>query len=247
VKKIWVLTLFPQSFESLKTLGVVGQALSGQRGVSITLETVQLRDYSPSNYKGVDDAPYGGGKGMVIRADVLQNALLKGVMEAGGYEDLKNDLHVVYASPRGRVWDNDCAKSYAQNYLAQESHKDLVFICGRYEGIDQRFIDLYVDEEVSIGDFVISGGELAVSLIIDSSLRFMPGVLGKIESTSEESFQEGLLEHSQYTRPQVFEGLEVPKVLLSGNHQKIAEHKRQEKEKITKKRRPDLWQKVEKE
>ena len=243
LKKIWIITLFPEFFAPLVNCGVTGQALRGERGRKIDLECVQLRNFSPKNYKGVDDTPYGGGVGLVMRADVLENALIEGVQKPGGYRDIKKDLHVVFASPRGSVWSNVHARKMAQKFSTNENQKDLVFICGRYEGIDERFIEKYVDEEISLGDFILTGGELATMVIIDTFMRFFEGVLGNKLSSEFESFEDGLLEYPQYTKPQDFQGLMVPEVLTKGNHAHIERYRNEERIRVTKKFRPDLLEK----
>lgn len=243
MKKIWIITLFPNYFDPLINFGITGSALRGERGNKIEFNTVQLRNYTPKDYKGVDDSPYGGGVGMVMRADVLREALMKGVVEAGGYgENWRENLHVVFPGPRGKTWNNSYCKEFAARFSKEES-KDLVFICGRYEGIDERFLTLYVDEQISLGDFILTGGEIPVMAIIDSSLRFFSGVLGNKDSSTEESFQANMLEHPQYTRPKVFDGLEVPDILLSGHHGNIEKYQREEALRITKLHRPDLLEK----
>lgn len=235
MKKIWIITLFPDYFNPLIQLGIVGAALRGERGEGPSIELVQLRDYSGRDYKGVDDSPFGGGPGMVIRADVLKRALLEGVILKGNYgDDFKNKVTVIFPGPRGKKWTNVVAKRISQ------TEKDLVFICGRYEGIDERFIERYVDVEYSLGDFVLSGGEIPTMAFIDSLLRFKKGVLGNESGSGEESFEDGLLEHPQYTRPADFEGLLVPEILTSGHHKKIEEYRKAESVRITKKYRPDL-------
>lgn len=242
-RRIWVINSFPKMFEAYADSGVAGQALRGERGVNFELNSVLLRDHSPKDFKGVDAAPFGGGEGMVIRADVLKEALLKGVVEPGNYgENFKEKLHVVFTSPRGKVWNNEYCKEFSQRIWGEDpsTNKDLVFVCGRYEGIDERFIEAYVDETISLGDYVITGGEVAVLAILDSALRFVPGVLGNKTSAENESFNGGLLEEPIYTRPRDFEGKEVPEVLLSGNHKAISEFKISERKRITKKYRPDL-------
>ena len=240
-KKIWVVNSFPKLLESYLDSGVAGQALRGERGVPFELHSVLLRDHCEKGFKGVDSAPFGGSEGMVIRADVLKNALIEGIVKPGNYgENYKEKLHIVFTSPRGKVWNNEYCKDFASRVWAEDSTKDLVFICGRYEGIDERFLEAYVDEVISIGDFVITGGEVAVLTILDSALRFIPGVLGNKLSSLNESFNGGLLEEPVYTRPRDFEGLNVPEVLLSGNHKAIAEFKNKERIRITKKFRPDL-------
>ncbi len=238
-KQIWILTLFPEYFEAYKTVGVIGKALSGERedGIHFEFNLINIRSFSDNNYKSVDDYAYGGGAGMVMRADILANALLKGTNYS------KETHHVVFPSPRGRIWNNDCAKDFAKNYLGKNSEeKDIVFICGRYEGIDERFLENYVNEYYSLGDFILSGGEVATMAMLDSALRFVDGILGNRESNVEESFQSGLLEHPQYTKPREFEGKEVPKVLISGHHKNIETYKQNERERLTKELRPDLWE-----
>lgn len=235
MKKIWIITLFPDYFLPLKQFGIVGAAIRGERGDAPEVEVVQLRDFSSKDYKGVDDSPFGGGPGMVIRADVLKRALLEGVVHHGNYgEDFKNKLTVIFPSPRGQKWNNVKAKTLSS------TEKDLVFICGRYEGIDERFIERYVDLEISLGDFVLSGGEIPTMAFIDSLLRFKKGVLGNESGSGEESFEHGLLEHPQYTRPPIFEDMSVPEILTSGHHKKIEEYRKAESLRITKKYRPDL-------
>lgn len=242
MKRIWVITLFTDYYPPFIREGVVGQALSGKKGeYKFEFKTVQLRDYSLNSYNSVDDTPYGGGAGMVMRADVWKNALINGVVIPGGYgENFKDDLHVIYTSPRGRVWNNDSCKDFAKTKLTNFS-KDLVFICGRYEGIDERFLDLYVDEEICVGDFVFTGGDLPVLSILDSAFRFVPGVLGNQESAENESFQNQLLEYPQYTKPREFDGVNVPDVMVSGHHANIVKFQMQEQVRITKERRPDLY------
>ena len=239
--RIWILTLTPDFYTPFLETGVVGKALRGERGVkSFELSCVYLGDYSPKGYKGVDDAPYGGGQGMVMRADVLRDALLQGVIAEGGYGDSWRDsLEVILPSPRGRVWKSGYAKEFVQDCWG-EREKDLVFVCGRYEGLDQRFIDSYVDREISLGDFILSNGDIATMGILDSALRLVPGVVGNMASIGDESFEKGLLEHSLYTRPPLFEGQAVPLVLLSGNHGEIGLYRRSESERVTAQRRPDI-------
>ncbi len=255
MKKMWIITLLPEFFTPFLGLGVIGAALRGERGKKVEVELVPLSEYSPKSFKGVDGAPFGGGGGMVMRADVLKNALLKGVVEAGGYGgDYKKKLHVIYPGPKGKTWNNDVCKSLAKKLWSQESSsekaqamsKDMVFICGRYEGIDQRFIDLYIDQEISLGDYILTGGEIPTMAIIDSLLRFNPGVLGNKNGHEEESFQNDLLEHPQYTRPREFDGVEVPSVLLSGDHEKIRKYQKREKLRVTELYRPDLLEKMKK-
>ena len=239
--RIWILTLSPSFYVPFLETGVVGKALRGERGSKVfELSCVPLGEYSLKGYKGVDDAPYGGGQGMVIRADVLRDALLKGVVEKGGYgENWREKIKVIFPSPRGKIWKTDDAKKLSKNLWGSEP-MDVVFLCGRYEGVDQRFIDHYVDSEISLGDFILSNGDIATLAILDSAMRFVPGVVGNSVSVGDESFEGGLLENSLYTRPSVFEGLEAPSVLLSGHHEEIGLYRKRERERITQKKRPDL-------
>lgn len=243
MKKIWIVTLFPEYFEPLKNCGITGSALRGEREVVLEVNCINPKNFTPKNFKGVDDTPYGGGPGMVMRADVLKDTLTNGIIIPQGYgENFKEKLHVVFPGPRGKTWNNSYCKDFAKRFSA-ETDKDLVFICGRYEGIDERFLELYVDEQISLGDFILTGGEIPTMAIIDSVMRFFDGVLGNRESAELESFQTNRLEHPQYTRPKVFDGLEVPEVLTSGNHKKIEEYQRDEALRITKIHRPDLLEK----
>lgn len=244
-KTIWVVTLFPEYFEPLRAAGVVGQALRGERKTepNIEMRTINPRDYTEARYKGVDDTPYGGGPGMVMRADILAKTI-KGILDLSGESDLSS-LHVVYTAPRGEVWNQESCYEFSHKYKS-EFTKDIVFICGRYEGVDERFLTQYVNQIISVGDYVLSGGEIAVLAILDSSLRFVKGVLGNDDSALFDSFQNGLLEFPQYTKPRVFEGLEVPEVLTNGHHEKIKLYQKQQQEIMTKKHRSDLWEKYQK-
>lgn len=238
VRKIWILTLFPEYFKPLLECGISGSAFRGERSENLKFEVefVNIRDYSTTKYKSVDDSPFGGGPGMVMRADILRDALVKGVVEKGGYSDL-SQVHVVYTSPRGTVWNNKVAREFGTKTM---SEKDIVFICGRYEGIDERFLQKYVNEFFSLGDFVLTGGELAVMTMMDSAVRFVPGILGNKLSSEYDSFEDGLIEYPQYTKPQEFEGMGVPEVLLSGHHKNIEKWQLEQKKEMTKKLRPDL-------
>lgn len=237
-RKIWILTLFPEYFKPLLECGISGSAFRGERSESIKFEVefVNIRDYSTTKYKSVDDSPYGGGPGMVMRADILRDALVKGVVENGGYESLE-ELHVIYTSPRGKVWNNKVAREFGMKTMTE---KDLVFICGRYEGVDERFLEKYVQDYYSLGDFVLTGGELAVMTMLDSAVRFVPGILGNKLSSEYDSFEDGLIEYPQYTKPQDFEGTPVPEILMSGHHKNIEKWQLEEKKAMTKKWRPDL-------
>jgi tRNA (guanine37-N1)-methyltransferase len=176
---------------------------------------------------------------MVMRADILRDALIKGVQEAGGYTSLEQ-LEVIYTSPRGTVWSNKVAREFGTQVLGAGSEKDIVFIAGRYEGIDERFLLKFVTRYYSIGDFVLTGGELAIMTMLDSAVRFVPGILGNKLSSEYDSFEDGLIEFPQYTKPREFEGMDVPAILLEGHHKKIEEWQQLEKIEMTKKYRPDL-------
>lgn len=209
----------------------------------VSFEQIYLGDCSEKSFKGVDAPPYGGGPGVVIRPDVLKVALKKAfdsIFPEGNFEsDFKNNFKVIYTSPRGKTWNASVAKTFADENLIV-SKKHLVFINGRYEGIDERFIAKYVDEIYSLGDYVLMGGELAFMIMLESSVRFIPGVLGSEDSAMEDSFESNSIEFPQYTRPAEFEGVTVPEVLISGDHQKIKEYRLKESKRLTKLYRPDL-------
>lgn len=247
MKKIWIITLFPEFFEAFSSCGVIGQALNNKRKTVLEydLQVINLREFSCDNYKGVDDSPFGGGPGMVMKADVLFRAL-DHLRESRGFP--KGDFskfHVVYTAPRGVVWRRDHSFHFAKKHL-ETNTQDLVFICGRYEGVDERFLEKYVNEFISLGDYVLSGGEIAVQAILDSAFRFVDGVLGNKNSYGEDSFEEGLLEYPQYTRPREFQGMSVPEILLSGHHQKMIDFQKEKQQQMTEKYRPDLWEKYQK-
>tara|TARA_R110000868_G_scaffold248282_25_gene504780 strand:- start:1822 stop:2559 length:738 start_codon:yes stop_codon:yes gene_type:complete len=243
MKRIWIMTLFPNHFEAFLSEGIAGQAFSGKRGNLFEVEIINPRDFALDNHQSVDAYPYGGGAGMVMRPDVLETALIEGIIANGAYdlEQIKEQLNIVCPGPRGTPWSNDVAKNFSKDFLAGE--KDLVIICGRYEGIDERFIEKYVDAHFSLGDYILTGGELAAMVMLDSSVRFVSGILGNKESAQTESFQSGLLEEPMYTRPAVFGEQSVPAVLTSGNHKKVDEYRASERIRMTKKYRPDLLEK----
>ena len=217
--KFDVLTLFPEMFDSLKQ-SIIGKA---QEKELININLVNIRDFSKDKHKKVDDTPYGGGAGMVMKPDVVYDA----------YQSVKTDhTKVIYMSPQGKTLNQKKVED-----LAKENH--LIILCGHYEGIDQRVIDKIVDEEISIGDYVLTGGEIPAMVLIDSVSRYIKGVI-KEESVQEESFSNGLLEYPQYTRPEIFEGEKVPEVLLSGHHENIEKWRQAKSLEITKKKRPDL-------
>lgn len=223
--KIQVATIFPEMFAGLD-IGILGKAK--QKGL-IDIEAVNIRDYTLDKHHKTDDTPFGGGAGMVMTPQPLHDTITA--------LDPEHTAKRIYMSPRGKTLDQSMVES-----LAKENH--LLLVCGSYEGIDERVIELDIDEEVSIGDYVLTGGELPAMVLINAVSRYVEGVLGSSESTSEESFSGGLLEYPQYTRPQIFMGLEVPKVLLSGNHKDIKEWRFEQQLKITKERRPDLYEKI---
>ncbi len=217
--KIDILTLFPEAFSALDTSIIRRAKESGK----IEINLVNIRDFSADKHKKCDDEPYGGGAGMLMTVQPIYDAV-KSVK--------KRNSHIVFASPCGKTLSPELAQN-----LAKEKH--LIFICGHYEGVDQRAIDLLKPEEISIGDYVLTGGEIPTMVIVDCLSRFVDGVITK-ESLSEESFSNGLLEYPQYTRPQTFKGLSVPEVLMSGNHKEIDNWRRKESEKRTRERREDL-------
>ena len=218
-----ILTLFPEMFEPMKQ-SIIGRAT--EKNI-IDINLVNIRDFSKDKHKKVDDTPYGGGAGMLIQPDVVYDC----------YKSVKsNNAKVIYLSPQGKTLSQAKVEE-----LAKEKH--LILLCGHYEGIDQRVIDKIVDEEISIGDYVLTGGELPAMVLIDSVSRYIDGVLAN-NSTKDESFSNGLLEYPQYTRPEIFEGLEVPEVLKSGHHQNIEKWRREESLKRTLEKRPDLLEKA---
>ena len=218
-----ILTLFPDLFAPLLGQGILGRAIGrGQLDVRLT----DIRDYARGPHRVTDDRPYGGGSGMVMKAGPIVRAL-NDLEPAGGSQ------RIVLLTPQGRLFDQDLAWELA-------AVDRLVLICGRYEGVDERVREGHVDLEISIGDFVLSGGEVAAMAVLDAVGRLLPGVLGCESSNREDSFEDGLLEHPHYTRPRVFEGREVPEVLLSGDHERIRAWRRAESLKRTRDRRPDL-------
>jgi tRNA (guanine37-N1)-methyltransferase len=225
-----VITLFPEAFPGTLGLSLTGKALDFGLW---QLQTIDLRPFGEGRHRNVDDTPAGGGAGMVLRPDVIDAALRHAA------EDTPADRSrwpVIYLSPRGRPFDQATARRFA-------SGDGITLLCGRFEGVDQRVLDHHRIEEISLGDFVLTGGEIAAQALLDATVRLLPGVLGNAASTEEESFSDGLLEHPHYTRPAVWEGQEIPPVLQSGNHAEIARWRRAEAEALTRARRPDLWDK----
>ena len=223
--RIDILTLFPDTLGDVLSESILGRAQ--ERGY-ISIEAHQIRDYTTNKQMQVDDYPYGGGRGAVMQADPLYRCWQHICDEAG------ERVHTIYMSPCGRV----LTQQVARELKAQYDH--LILVCGHYEGVDQRVLDLDIDEEISIGDYVLSGGEITALVLIDSVLRFVPDVLGNSQSTEDESFSDGLLEYPQYTRPQEFCGLTVPEVLVGGNHQLVDKWRREQSLALTRKVRPDL-------
>ena len=222
-----IFTLYPEYFPGYLSKGLFGKAMSEKIW---NIETVNIRDYTIDKHKTVDDTPYGGGNGMLIKTDVLAKSL---------DENIKGKEKIIYLSPKGKLFDHKYAKELS-------GEKSLNLICGHFEGIDERIIQNRNIEEISIGDYILSGGETAAFVILDAILRFLPGILGNENSTEEESFENGLLEYPQYTKPQIWEDKSVPDVLLSGDHAKIKDWRLSQSEAITRDRRPDLWQKYKK-
>jgi tRNA (guanine37-N1)-methyltransferase len=224
-----IITLFPEAFPGTLGLSLTGKALD--LGLW-RLIPIALRPFGEGKHRNVDDTPAGGGAGMVLRADVLDRALDEAAVGANP-DRLKWPL--IYLSPRGRPFDQAMAHRFA-------ACDGLTMICGRFEGIDQRVIDHHQIEEISLGDFVLTGGEIAAQAMLDATVRLLPKVLGNQASTKEESFSDGLLEHPQYTKPAEWQGLPIPDVLQSGHHGEIAKWRKAQAEELTKLRRPDLWQ-----
>ncbi|MDF1803844.1 tRNA (guanosine(37)-N1)-methyltransferase TrmD [Thalassovita sp.] len=225
-----IITLFPQAFP-----GVLGESLTGKalKDGKWQMETTDLREFGVGRHRNVDDTPAGGGAGMVLRPDVLGNAIEHAMQNATG------NWPLVYLSPRGRRFDQQMARDWSQC-------DGITLLCGRFEGVDQRVLDHYNIQEVSLGDFVLTGGEIAAQAMIDATVRLLPSVLGNADSIEDESHSHGLLEHPQYTRPAEWNGLCIPEILMSGHHGKIAKWRQQTAEEITRQRRPDMWAAYEK-
>ena len=225
--KITILTIFPEMFESVLNASILGRAR--EQGL-MDVRCVDIRPFSDRKHKNTDDYPFGGGAGMVMLAQPIMDAMVSVTGE--GFTGKR-----IYLGPRGQTLTTAKARE-----LAQE--EELVLLCGHYEGVDQRALDLCIDEEISIGDYILTGGELAAMVLTDCVARFIPGVLGSAESPEEESFSDGLLEYPQYTRPRELCGMPVPEVLLSGDHAKIRAWRRAESLRATKRFRPDLLEKA---
>lgn len=224
MRKVTIMTLFPEMFPGPLGHSLLGKALEKKLW---ELDVVDIRSFAEDKHQTVDDTCFGGGPGMVMRPDIIDKAL-SSVMEKG-------KARLIHLTPRGQVFGQCLAQEVALSPLP------LVFLCGRYEGIDQRVLDEWQAEDISLGDFVLTGGELAAMTILDATLRLIPGVIGDEMSLEEESFSTGLLEYPHYTRPRVWKGHEVPEVLLSGHHERIQTWRQEQAIKITQERRPDLW------
>ena len=225
--QVKIFTLYPDFFPGILSKGIYGRAIEKSLW---NLDVINIRDYAKDKHKTVDDTPYGGGEGMVLKPDVVAKAL---------DQNLKKNEKIIYLTPKGKTFDQNKAKKFL-------NEKKINILCGHFEGIDQRVIESRGIEEISIGDYILSGGETAAYVILDSILRLVPGVLGNENSYKDESFENGLLEYPQYTKPQIWEKTPVPEVLLSGDHSKIKEWRLSQSEAITRHRRPDLWQKYKK-
>ena len=222
-----VFTLYPEVFPGPLSKGLYGKAISNKLW---ELKIINIRDAATDKHKTVDDSPYGGGTGMLLKADILANSI---------DQNIKNGERIFYLSPKGKKFDQKLAQE-----LSRE--KSVSLICGHFEGVDERVLTTRNIEEISIGDYVLSGGETAALVVLDSILRLLPGVLGNEKSSMDETFENGLLEYPQYTKPQIWEEKSVPEVLLSGDHGKIKDWRLSQSEAITRVRRPDLWQKYKK-
>ena len=223
-----ILTLFPEMFPGPLGFSIIGKALEKKNW---SLKLINLQNFSKKGPKYVDDKPYGGGSGMIIKSEIVHEALKQTIKK------IKNNYSLVYLTPKGKKLDQKKIKRFVKR-------NNLILVCGKYEGIDQRVIDAWKMEEISMGDYILSGGEIAAMSLIDSCVRLLPNVLGSVESLKNETFENNLLEYPQYTKPREWLGKKVPEVLLSGNHKKINEWKKKESIRITKIKRPDLLKKV---
>jgi tRNA (guanine37-N1)-methyltransferase len=231
MSEIWraaALTIFPEMFPGPLGSSLAGKALAEGKWA---LSTIDIRDFASDKHRSVDDTPAGGGAGMVMRADIAAASI------DAARASMPADAPTIYLSPRG-------AQLTQARVRELSAGPGVILLCGRFEGVDQRVLDARKVEEVSIGDYVLSGGELAAQVLIDACVRLLPGVAGNEVSLAEESFASGLLEYPHYTRPRDWEGLAIPDVLLSGDHERIAEWRREQAEKITRERRPDLWERL---
>ena len=225
--KAKIFTLYPEYFPGPFDIGICKKAFEKKLW---DLKLINIRDYADDKHKTVDDTPYGGGVGMLMRPDVVAKSL---------DANLEEEETIYYLTPKGKIFNQNIAQDIVKKNKVN-------ILCGHFEGVDQRVLDSRNVEEISIGDFILSGGEMASSVVLDTVLRLVPGVLGNLNSTKDESFENGLLEYPQYTKPQIWEKLSVPDILLSGDHNKIKSWRLSQSEAITRHRRPDLWQKYKK-
>ena len=225
--KIKVLTIFPEMLRPMLSESILGRAIASG---ALEVELIDIREYASNKHKNTDDYPFGGGAGMVMLAQPIVDAIEANTKDFSGRK--------IYMSPRGRRLDQGIVEELA-------GERELLFLCGHYEGVDQRALDMCIDEELSIGDYVLTGGELAALVVIDAVARLVPGVLGSDESSADESFTTGLLEYPQYTRPREFRGMEVPEVLLNGHHANILRWRREQALRITLRNRPDMLEAAE--
>ena len=226
--KVHILTLFPEMFPGPLGHSIVGKALEER---TWSLKLINLQNFSKKGPKYVDDKPYGGGSGMIIKSEIIHKALKE------TSKKIKNNYSLVFLTPKGKKLNQEKIKKFVKK-------DNLILVCGKYEGVDQRVIDTWKMEEISLGDYILSGGEIAAMSLIDSCVRLLPNVLGSSKSLESETFENNLLEYPQYTKPREWLGKKVPEVLLSGDHKKIREWKKKESIKITKIKRPDLFRKV---
>jgi len=230
--EFWFLTLFPEVFPSILGSSLLGKA--SQRGL-VSYQTIQIRDFSTDKHRTVDDTPFGGGEGMLMKPDVLHAAWSSAIERSALSRSSEGGRSLtILLSPQGRHFDQEMAKELAR-------YDRLILICGHYEGLDERFIENCVDREVSVGDYVLTGGELPALVMTDAITRLLPGVVGNTQSLTEDSLENDLLKYPQYTRPREFQGKAVPEVLLSGDHKAIAAWRKAQREERTRERRPDLW------
>lgn len=232
-----VMTLFPEMMQTVLSESILGRA---EKKGCISTHIWNIRDYAKNRSRHVDDYIYGGGPGMLMQADPIYSCY-QGILEDIASRGNAQPPRVIYMSPKGRTFTQERAQE-----LAAEPDTPMILLCGHYEGVDERALQLLKAEELSIGDYVLTGGELAAAVVVDAVARLLPGVLGDDESSVVETFHENLLECPQYTRPEEYMGLRVPEILLSGNHAKIAAWRQEQSEKITRERRPDLYEKYRK-
>ena len=230
--KAQIFTLYPEIFPGPLNKGLYGKALSKKIW---DLKVVNIRDSAEDKHKTVDDTPFGGGSGMVLMAEPLFKAIDHAMDLVGGPDNVR----VIYPSPQGKTWNQDIAEETSQQ-------EKLIVICGHYKGIDERVMDKYVTHEYSLGDFVMTGGEIPAMVMLDSTVRLIPGTLNNLDSALTDSFSQDLLDHPHYTHPREIDGMEVPEVLLGGYHAKIEAWRQEQKEKRTQEKKPNLWKKFEK-